>query len=170
MIRDLIYKEHVDEIDTSDAYFGTIILFNEKMLVPYINLGISNHDLNRDDILKHINFCYIVFIDIDYLKIDGNIIKDNLLDKYDSIKSIYLGGDDLLKKQNIYDIEVQAKNSFLQLIYDSKINENYWVPIETPNFKRNMDEKSVNNFINNKNLPENLSLIFQGFEKSSIKR
>ncbi|KQT27031.1 hypothetical protein ASG22_20460 [Chryseobacterium sp. Leaf405] len=170
MHSDLIYNQNLDEIDTSEAYFGKIILFNEKMLVPYINLGISNHDLNRGDMLKHINFCYAVFIDIDYLKIDDKLMKDNLLDKYDSKSSIYLGGDDLLKNQNIYGIEIQAKNAFLQLRYDSKITENYWLPVETPNFKRNMDEKLVNSFMNNKNLPDNLSLIFQDCEESSFKK
>lgn len=123
MFKDLIYNKNIDEIHTSDAYFCKILLAGKNLLIPYINLGISNHDLNRDDILKHINFCYTVFIDIDYLKIDGNLTKDNLLDKYDSRNSIYLGGDDLLRNQNIYDIEVQAKNAFLQLRYDSKITE-----------------------------------------------
>ncbi|PIF45764.1 hypothetical protein CLU96_2776 [Chryseobacterium sp. 52] len=156
MFKDLIYNKNIDEIHTSDAYFGKILLAGKNLLIPYINLGISNHDLNRGNILKHINFCYTVFIDIDYLKIDGNLTKDNLLDKYDSKNSIYLGGDDLLRNQNIYDIEVQAKNAFLQLRYDSKITENYWLPIENHNFKINMDEKLVKDFINNKNLPKNL--------------
>lgn len=156
MINSLIFRNNLDEISTFDSYFGKIIFYNERMLIPYINLGISEHVLNPQSKMKYIDYCYTVFIDIDYLKINNNLIKDNLLDKYDPKNSIYLGGEDLIGDQNIFDIEVQAKDAFLQLNYNSEINEKHWVPIKTSNFKKNMDEVVVKHFIKNENLPKNL--------------
>lgn len=156
MINSVIFRNNLDEISTFDSYFGQIIFYNERMLIPYINLGISEHALNPQSKMKYIDYCYTVFIDINYLKINNNLIKDNLLDKYDSKNSIYLGGEDLIADQDVFDIEVQAKDAFLQLNYNSKINEKHWIPIKTPNFKKNMDDAVVKQFIKNENLPKNL--------------
>lgn len=169
MFKDLIYSQNIDEIHTSDAYFGQIIIVDNNLLIPYINLGISNHELNKSSDLKFIDYCYFVAIDIYYLKINGNIIFD-LNGVYNSSRSIYLGGDDLLKKQNVYEVEIQAKDAFLKLESDSKIYHKNWVPINTPNFEKNMNDNRVQVFINNMNLPQDLALIFKNCEENSIKK
>ncbi|MET3035874.1 hypothetical protein ABXT08_07230 [Chryseobacterium sp. NRRL B-14859] len=159
-MNNFIYKEFLEEISTFESYFGKVIQHNNKMLIPYISLGVSEHPLNKLSKMKYIDYCYTVFMGINYLKINDNILINNLFDTYNLINSIYLGGNDLLGNQNIYDIEVQAENSFLQLSENYNISENYWTPINTPNFRKNMDENTVKNFINNKKLPKNLSIIF----------
>lgn len=152
----LIYKDHIDEIDTSDAYFGKILITDNNLMIPYINLGISNHKLNEGDYLKFINYCYFVAIDCHFLKINNDIILSDLKNKYNPLESIYLGGWDMLETQNIFDIEIQANNSFIQLVSNSEISKKMWVPLKGTLFPMNLDVNSVNNFINNKNLPENL--------------
>ncbi|PIF45761.1 hypothetical protein CLU96_2773 [Chryseobacterium sp. 52] len=158
---DLIYKEHIDEIDTSDAYFGKILFSKNNILVPYINMGISNHELNRTKELKHISYSYFVAIDFHFLKINNDIIINDLKNKYDPWESVYLGGWDMLENQNIFEIEIQANNTFIQLVSNSQINEKIWIPLKETFFPMNLDEFTVNNFISNKDLPKNLSLIFQ---------
>lgn len=162
MLVDLIYKNHINEIDSTDAYFGKILFSGKNILIPYINMGISNHELNEKDYLKHINYSYFVAVDFNFLKINNSeIIVDELKDKYDSIKSIYLGGWDMLENQNIYDLEIQAKDSYIQLVCNYEISENIWIPIKGARFSMNLDETEVENFINNKKLPQNLLNIFK---------
>lgn len=161
MISKLIFTEGIDEIDTFQSYFGKIIFKEDGILVPYINLGISNHRINPTQILMYVDFCYFVSEKISYLKINNRIIKNDLKINYDSTKSIYLGGNDLLENQNIYDIEVQSQNSFLQLLETSLVSYDQWAPVVTPNFETNMSFEKVNDFISNKNLPVNLSIFEQ---------
>lgn len=160
MVNNLIYKEHIDEIDTSDAYFGKIIFFKNNILIPYINMGISNHELNRTEQLKHINYSYFVAIDFHFLKINNNVIYNNLKNEYNSLESIHLGGWDMLENQDVFDIEIQTNKMFIQLINNSEISEKIWIPLKGTRFPMNLDECTVNNFINNTNLPENLLSTF----------
>jgi len=108
MIDNLIFQDKLDEISSFESYFGKIIFNSEKMLIPYINLGISEHALNLQSKMMYIDYCYVVFVNIIYLKINNNLMKNDLLGKYDPKNSIYLGGDDLIGNQDVVDFEVQA--------------------------------------------------------------
>ena len=123
-------------------------------------MGISNHELNETKYLKHIDYCYFVALDFNFLKINNNGIFNELKDKYNSSKSMYLGGWDMLENQNIYDIEIQAKTSYIQLVSDYEISGEMWIPIKDSRFPMNLNETDVDNFINNKYLPKNLLNIF----------
>lgn len=154
----LIFEQNICNIDTSESDFGSIIKRNNFLVVPYINLGIYHHELSRSTKMKRINYCYVVAIELLFLKINSEIII-NKEDEYEDIESIYLGGDDLIGNQNIFDIEFKAKNSFLQLVEDSQIRDEYWIPFDTPNFSSNMEHSLVDEFINNRNLPDNIKRI-----------
>lgn len=160
MFKNFIYKYHLDEIDTSDAYFGKLLFRNNAILIPYINMGISNHILNKENHLQYIDYCYFIAVDLKFLKINNDIIINKLPTKIDPLYSINLGGWDMLENQNVYDIEVQSDEKFIQLIDNSKISKEMWVPIETPNFRKNMNKDKVELFINNKELPINLLQLF----------
>ncbi len=161
MFTNLTYHENLDEIHTSEAYFGKVLFFGKNLLIPYINLGISNHKLNESTNLKFIDYCYFIAVNIYYLKINENIVMNSLNENYDSLQSIYLGGADLIENQLINDIELQAENIFLQLKPNSKLEEKFWTPIKTPHFNENMDKNMVRRFVNNENLPEDLLQKFQ---------
>ncbi|WP_027373916.1 hypothetical protein [Chryseobacterium sp. UNC8MFCol] len=156
MFKDLIYSHDINEIHTSDAYFGHIIFTTKSLIVPYINLGISNHELNKNNSLKFIDYCYFVAVDFSFLKINNDIIRDDLSNKYNPAESIYLGGFDMVGNQNIFDIEIQANKKFIQLINNSKIIDKMWTPVEGTLFPMNLDINKVNTFISNKSIPKNL--------------
>lgn len=157
----LIFEQNLCEIDTSESYFGKIIKRNNDFLViPYINLGIAEHELNRSTRLKYINYSYIVGLKLLFLKLNSEIIIDRR-GKYENIESIYLGGNDLIINQNVFDIEFKAKKSFLQLVESSQIRNEHWMPIVTPNFPPNMEHILVDEFINNRNLPDNIKEIVE---------
>lgn len=157
----LIYEKNLCEIDTSESDFGSIIKSNNFLVVPYINLGVYQHELNRSTQMKRINYCYVVAIELLFLKINSDIIIDKK-GEYEDIESIYLGGNDLIGNQNVFDIEFKAKTSFLQLVESSQIRDEYWIPVSTPNFPPNMEYKLVDEFINNRNLPDNIKRIIGG--------
>ena len=154
----MIFEQNLNEIDTVESYFGKIIFDSNNLVIPYINLGISKHELNGDESLKFINYCYVVGINLSFLKINSGIAINRLNNDYNSSNSIHLGGNDLYlsNHQTIFDIEFQAQRSFLQLIDNSQIRTEYWVPESTPNFRLNMNTEIVKAFIQNGYLPSNI--------------
>ncbi|MFT3995168.1 MAG: hypothetical protein QM660_12725 [Dysgonomonas sp.] len=157
-----IFFENLNEIDTSEAFFGTILFNNNSIVIPYINLGISNHILNLANHLKYVDYSYFVGTDIYYLKINQSIIINDLLNiDIDISESTYLGGMSIGETDSLYDIEIKAKIIFLQVKDNYRLTEitNMWIPVDCPNIKANMDPNKVNDFINNRNLPENIKKI-----------
>lgn len=73
----IIINEDILEVNTVEAFYGNIILANNSFLIPYINLGLSDHTLNKGKTLKFIDYCYIIAEDINYLKFN----KDAIIEK-----------------------------------------------------------------------------------------
>ena len=53
-------------------------------------------------------------------------------------------------------IEVQSEQLYLQIDNNYGISQTHWIPIDTPNYKSNMDPIEVENFFKISNLPENI--------------
>lgn len=146
-----------DSIDTVDSFIGQILLKRDSIIIPYINLGIVQHALNYSSKLKFINFSYIYGFGLKLLKANNQIISNGLEGTYQEKNSIFLGGSSLVDSQKqIHELELQASEVFLFLPHTYKIRSNFWIPVNTPNFKRNMDEREVDDFIFNKHIPIHL--------------
>lgn len=154
-----IFTNNLDEIDTADSYFGKIFIQDSKMLIPYINLGISNHELNPEKKLKYIDFSYLVLDKINYLKINNTkeLINDRCIDG----ESLYFGGSSLYDGNEIIEFEVQARHVFLQIAEEARISENLWIPRITPVYEPNLDLHMVRDFSDGKMLPDNLTSFFK---------
>ncbi|KAA5533744.1 hypothetical protein F0919_14525 [Taibaiella lutea] len=155
----LIYQENLEEIHTFESYFGKTILSNKCLIMPYVNLGISDHELNPSSKMKYIDYCYVIALDFLFLKKNSDILLNNLNQEYDSTKSIYLGGNDLIGDQGIFDIEFQSKKSFTQVVEGYQLSSEQWLPVQTPNFKANMNPERIESFVQNKHLPNNIDEI-----------
>lgn len=59
----------MDEVHSEDACHKNPVLRNNNLVVPYINLGISEHEFNRERNLKFIDFAYLVAINISFLSV-----------------------------------------------------------------------------------------------------
>ncbi len=71
-------------------------------------------------------------------------------------------GNHLDNKDMIYtERQVDAESCYIQLLENSKISNNLFLPIDTTNQKANMNLKEVRNFVTNKYLPENLRKLIQ---------
>lgn len=152
----LIFEHNLDEIDTLESFFGEIVHVNNNLFIPFINLGVSNHELNPGEKLKHINYAYIVAEALLFLKFDRHIIINKPDHTYEERGSLYLGGSSLIPHQEIFEIELQARKVFLQITGDYQIRDKMWLPVNTPYFPQNMDPDIVDHFIHNKHLPQNI--------------
>lgn len=133
--------------DTVESFFYGIIFEKETLIIPYINLGICNHELNNSSRLKFIDFAYIIGRNVEYCRVNSENGEKVLFNDNDrELNSFHFGGENLYPKGNCDEIEFRARKSYLRLLPDSKISDSFWIPIDTPNFRKNIDENRLTYF------------------------
>ncbi|WP_129020200.1 hypothetical protein [Edaphocola flava] len=152
----LVFEKNIDELDTFESFFGQIEKNKSNLIIPYLNLGISNHELNPSKKIQYIDYAYIIAQELLFFKIDQIVVVNKLNDKYNYKESVFLGGESLIENQKVYDIELQAKHIFLQINENYQIREEPWLPVDTPKYPKNMDFDKVDQFIYNRSIPENV--------------
>ena len=60
----LIYSEKIEEIDTFESAFKYFYLNADNLILPIINIGISEHPLNPEKKMKYLDKCLLVFQEI----------------------------------------------------------------------------------------------------------
>ncbi|WP_281310592.1 hypothetical protein [Flavobacterium flavigenum] len=141
----MIYTKELNELDSSESYFKIILCNKNVVVIAFVNLGISNHELNKESRLKHIDRSYIICYSVDFLKINNKILFDSGINS----ESYYFGGYNIDNNNDVQDIEIKTSHLILKLCDDSKIEASYFIPIDTPNIKANMSLLDLNNFWNN---------------------
>lgn len=68
---------------------------------------------------------------------------------------VFIGGTNLNSRKH-FELTIYCKEVFLQTIQTTKISSNFWMPINTPNFERNMDKADIDTFLSFNSLPNNL--------------
>lgn len=138
----MIFTDHLDEIDSSQSYYKVFLCNQDALVIAFINLGISNHILNEDDSLKYIEKCYVICYSIDFLKINNEVVFDN------KIKSpLYYFGGLNLGSDRINEIEIRTSKLILKICNNSRIQQDFFIPIDTPYYKLNMKKEEVDFFI-----------------------
>ncbi|WP_128331140.1 hypothetical protein [Apibacter sp. HY039] len=148
------YKIENEPVDTLEAYFGTILKNKENLIIPYINLGVSEHEFNKEKYLMYLDYSYIVALGIKALRFNSDISSDQ--------ESMYFGGESIGKTKDIFDIEIIAKDIFLFVNNDFKLSKFFWIPKDILNEKSNMDSIKVDEFVNNVNLSYDLKRLMGG--------
>lgn len=131
------YENNFDEITTFNSFFFQPTLISKRLIFPYFNIGISNHELNPIDEILHIDYCYIVIedaiqftsdaiekIDKDIIYLGGVNIETNKhleLSYYCSKKYLVIPDNFCVKKYNPYNLQ-----------------DSFWYPIDTSNHKKNI--------------------------------
>ncbi|MBN8823208.1 MULTISPECIES: hypothetical protein [unclassified Spirosoma] len=128
-----------DAIDTSESYRGSLVVREDSILVPIINLGISEHVLNPTNKLAYVDFAYLFFKGFSKV----------LLNSFTDIKSkdtekryCYVGGS------QAGDLEVECNQTYLLLPTAGRLSPTNWYPDNTPFYKANLDSEQVNSFWN----------------------
>lgn len=154
----MIYENNFDEVTTFESFYKNILSRNGNIIFPYINVGISSHELNPSDELMHISMCYIVCIDAVIHTINNDIV--SFISQSDKAKKkvVYLGGVDLEKGIHT-ELEIYCKKVYLQTLDNTKLQKHFWIPVKGLNSAMNMDKDDVNNFYSHKFLPKNLETL-----------
>lgn len=153
-----IFDKDIQHIHSFDAFYKNVIFRNNKLIIPYINLGISQHPLNSSDKLMFIDFAYLVFKDIFYLDvfIDGRRLK--VINELNQNEKFHFGGTYLDIHESIYnDMEISCKDAYLQTLNNSQLSSEMWIPIKVPNYKKNIDDDTFFSFFQNKFIPSNIT-------------
>lgn len=152
-----IYKESVEEIHSFDAKYKNVIYRNNNIVIPYINLGVSNHPLHREGKgMTFLDYAYMVFKDVLYLSV---YIKERyiVVDAEKREEIFYFGGDYLDNGNYIFnDMEICCKEAYLQTLKITQLSHMMWVPFPTLNFPQNMDKDIVKEFFGHKLMPDNV--------------
>ncbi len=179
MKKKLVYTEYSDEIGQWNAYFGKILFNDTVYAIPFVNLDLSNEhplSLNKknENCVTYLDIAYLFFVNYELIEREdaysnGQDNKQQIFGKYKlKNKDIFLlGAKDFEtytsgNKPKLYSQwKIICEVSFLQLLENSKISNNLFLPVDTTNQKANMNLKEVRNFVTNKYLPENLRKLIQ---------
>jgi hypothetical protein len=143
--------EGVDEIDSFDSFYSNVYFDKATLVMPYINLGLGKHPLNPGERLKFLDFAYVVFLGLRYLKAQKGVI----LGEKDHASSILcFGGFNMDSSPDLIDLEVGCEFAYLQPLRDSRLSDTFWVPVESAT--RNLDETTVTAFFRGDCMPESI--------------
>lgn len=149
-----------DEVHSADAYHKNPVLRNNNLIVPYINLGIGEHELNRESNLKFIDFAYLLAIDISFLSVwipnekDFNGRQLWLINRSQANGLHYWGGSSLDEDSIFLSMTISCRAAFIYLLPTSQMSKDYWTPIKGTRLSKNMDDSIVENFFSGKMMPE----------------
>ncbi|MGN6641305.1 MAG: hypothetical protein ACTHJ8_20510 [Mucilaginibacter sp.] len=152
----LIYEDGFDFINTTEAFYKDFFIKDGNMLIPYINLCLmQGHPINKGENVFNLNYGLIVLRNIVLIKKNKKWIYDDSSFKYKKYQFLDIGGINV----NVGDYEelkILFESGYLQVLDNAKFSEEFWIPIETPNYVINMDVHEINDFFSLKSVPENL--------------
>jgi len=121
--------ERIDEIDSFESKFKGVVLKNNNLIIPYFNLGVSQHPLNEMNDLKYLNFSYIVCLNVSYLAgwSEEERIDVVIIDGIKKEQVYYFGGENLDDKNSIFnDFKICCKEIYLQTLDTTELSDKKW--------------------------------------------
>lgn len=175
-------KEGVFEINTFESYNKEIYFFDKNVIIPYITLQIFDNNLTSNKFKKYdkLDFSYLIFMDVKEIiwKYEGK-------DKVNHEKFIFNPSSDdnnylidhieatgIFAECYGYDFEIKFKKQYLYFSEDVGIISgplSYWIPVDTPNFKRNMNEQQVQSFFTKNSIPTDVLRLVGAIDPSMLK-
>jgi len=157
-----IFDSSVEELHSFDAYYKKVVFKNNTLVIPYINLGVSNHVINPSSDILFIDFAYMIFKAVSYLTVYIKGKRLIVIDTSKKEKIYYFGGSYLDIDVGIFnDMEICCKKSYLQTLDISRISDVMWIPQNVPNYSINIDIKIVEDFYSGKLMPNEVKKIIE---------
>lgn len=158
-------KEDIFEINTSESYNRDIYRFNNHIIIPYVNMEIFTCNVLSSIVENgdQLDFSYLIFKDVKEISwkfesdgeaVDNHLIFDHLPDTHYSTD--YVEAANILSNHYGYDFEIKYKEQYLYFSDHVHVRNgplNFWIPVDTPHFKRNMDEKRITLFFDKNSIP-----------------
>ncbi len=182
----MLYKLEEDalEVNTSESYNKEIYLFNNHLIIPYINLEIFENKTSLKEIKQYdkLDFSYLIFRNVEEVSWGSEYQDEN---RFKQLKFNHISSDDkegfiedilVANIFNEYDgFEFKIKYEEQYLCY-SGINVNvkngaldFWVPMDTPYFMKNIAEEKVLEFFNWEKIPAEIINFLEINDLSMIK-
>lgn len=140
-----IFSDCSEEIDTSESYRGDLYEVDNDIIIPCINVGVSECLLNASKQLNYIDYCYLVFKDVTSVEVNASPkLLSGIFDK--AKKLLYIGAVNITSDHRQGELEIECDNMYLVLKSDSKLSDQMWIPIQTPYLTPNLSEKEVQKF------------------------
>lgn len=157
----MIFDTHIDEVGTFGAYHNGYYQNKNVLVFPYINTHLTDlHPLNKSGGFVFLDYCYIVLSGYTILKENG-IAYENYDDTILFDPNIECLGGDHISLNRDTEYIIRFSHAFLQVPDNYTLSKDYFIPMDTPLIKRNMDEEKVSNFFDKKNIPLNLLKILE---------
>ncbi len=147
-----------DLVNTSESYSGDYLLFNDKLLMPVINLDIIEQTILSNKTRVRVEFAYLILTDVSEVSWIGERDKKEVIGKitlksHDSQITDWFGYD---KKNEGYELKVKYHRLLIYIPTISKFGLDWWIPWDTPNFKQNIGKQSLDKFTNLNWLPDSV--------------
>lgn len=153
-----IYSQSIEEIHSFDATYKSVVLRDNNLIVPYINLGVLKHPLHQSEKgLQFIDYAYMIFKDVFFLSVYIGRRRYNVIGTKQEEETLYFGGNYLESEEFIFnDMEICCREAYLQTLDFTRLSSTMWTPFPTPNFPRNMETEMVKDFFIGKLMPESI--------------
>ena len=161
-MKNRIFNEEIHQIDSFDAYYKNVILRNNNLIIPYINLGISNHPLNSSEIMLFVDFAYMVFEDDYFIDVFVNGNRLNIINTKEKNYFFHFGGTYLDFSYAIFnDMKISCKQASLHILEISRLSKQMWIPTTTPNFEKNIESGTSADFFENKYITSHIRALIK---------
>jgi hypothetical protein len=161
-------KDGMFEVNTSESYNKNVFICENNLIIPYINLEVFNIKFAHPQIKRYdkLDFSYLIFKDIEeiswnYVISDeekqGQLIFNNVPNNEHLTE--YVEATNIFTEYYGYNFEIKFKKQYLFFSEEIKVKNgglNFWFPIETPNFRKNMDDEKVQSFFCKENVPKDV--------------
>lgn len=119
------------DLDTFKSYYKEfIVLDDDIVIVPIIDIGIYNHIINPSNEINnmlYVDFAFFVFDKTCLILENGKtIIHNSRYPKMDNYQIYHFGGEDLSFNSDVNSLEVFAKGAYLVLHNSFKLRKESW--------------------------------------------
>ncbi|RVU90829.1 hypothetical protein EH230_07940 [Flavobacterium columnare] len=122
----MVYFDEFLEIVTSESLYGKPNLCQGDLIIPFINLAISNHQLNLSDELKYLNYSYVVCKNVVQVKLNGSLIYENNGVNFKTYGFVYLSGSDFFIRKEVVEFSILCENKFLRTLDYTLLSNSQW--------------------------------------------
>lgn len=155
-----------DLLNTSESYSCDYFLFNDKLIMPVINLDVIDQSVLGNKTRIRIEFAYLILTDIGEISWIGEKNNKEIIGQL-ALKNLEASLTDWFanhKNDESYELKVKYHSLLIYIPTVSKSGQDWWAPWDTPNFAQNIEQESLDDFTNLDMLPDSL------YEKLEIDR
>ena len=141
-------KSVIEAIDTSESYSRHFFLDDKRLIMPLISLELIDEVIGNTTRVR-VEFAYFILEGVAYIKWLGQNVQEQTIQ----------GEITLQEKQQVltewfafngkgegYELEVNFEDVKLFIPAEARIGNDWWMPWDTPRFKKNIEQSKIDAF------------------------